>query len=423
MTDDTEVKTTEEPKVDEEGSSGAGAADDDDVPTTPQDSSPEENGKASAAPAEDAEESGDGVDGLSDKVKSMFVKKESDLVEPAAFAEAFHGSGSVNYTPDAEAPSTPTAPSKEKDDDEAAEDPADAADALPSTPSSSFVHTDETRAASHAKLRAYEATRRASYATKLSSSRIYWQSVRDMCHDSIAETVRAEQTFKGFVHLNDGYATFLQAASDNMLDDGGMPVLDARRRKKLEELRSPAGKAKKVSSGGDEHTGTHDAAEAADKADKDDSEDAGEKQSDTPAGGVLDSLFASQSAMSEKFLQFAKFVEEDAVPEIAKIKESLVMQVDIFEKLGDAIVDNMEAAEKDVADAWGEFEHKCWSISFISICLRCVSTRLTSLNSLSCVNMFYPQSLLPRSCREGRELCEKQRSLAGGQDGRDCYRG
>ena len=243
MTDDTDAKTTEEPKVDEEVSAGAAAADDDDVPTTPQDSSPEENGKASAAPAEeesskDAEESGDGVDGLSDKVKSMFVKKEGDLVEPAAFAEAFHGSGSVNYTPDAEAPSTPTAPSKEKDDDEGAEDPADAADALPSTPSSSFVHTDETRAASHAKLRAYEATRRASYATKLSSSRIYWQSVRDMCHDSIAETVRAEQTFKGFVHLNDGYATFLQAASDNMLDDGGMPVLDARRRKKLEELRS-----------------------------------------------------------------------------------------------------------------------------------------------------------------------------------------
>jgi hypothetical protein len=332
--------------------------------------STEENGKASAAisdekeepaPAEEQQESsedaveeeanGDGVDGLSDKVKSMFVKKESDLVEPAAFAEAFHGSGSVNYTPDAEAPSTPTAPSKGKDAGEVAEDPA--ADALPSTPSSSFAHTDETRAASHAKLRAYEATRRASYATKLSSSRIYWQSVRDMCHDSIAETVRAEQTFKGFVHLNDGYATFLQASAENMLDDGGMPVLDARRRKKLEEVRSPAGKTKKVSSG--DENAHDDAAGATEKADKDDSTDAGEKDSDT--GGVLDSLFASQSAMSEKFVQFSKFIEEDAVPEIAKIKESLVMQVDIFEKLGDAIVENMEAAEKEVADAWGEFEY------------------------------------------------------------------
>ena len=310
MTDDTEVKTTEEPKE----------------------------------PSPAGEE-------LSDKVKSMFVKKESDLVEPAAFAEAFHGSGSVNYNPEqAEAPSTPTAlkEAKEKDDGEVTEDPA--ADALPPTPSSPFAHTDETRAASHAKLRAYEATRRASYATKLSSSRIYWQSVRDMCHDSIAETVRAEQTFKGFVHLNDGYATFLQASSDNMLDDGGMPVLDARKRKKLEELRSPAGKAKKVL-GGDENT--HD--DAAEKTDKEDSADAGENNSDT--GGVLDSLFASQSAMSEKFVQFSKFIEEDAVPEIAKIKESLVMQVDIFEKLGDAIVDNMEAAEKEVADAWGEFEY------------------------------------------------------------------
>ena len=379
MTDDTEVKTTEEPKE--------------------------------PSPAEEE---------LSDKVKSMFVKKESDLVEPAAFAEAFHGSGSVDYNPEqAEAPSTPTAlkEAKEKDDGaEVTEDPA--ADALPPTPSSPFAHTDETRAASHAKLRAYEATRRASYATKLSSSRIYWQSVRDMCHDSIAETVRAEQTFKGFVHLNDGYATFLQASSDNMLDDGGMPVLDARKRKKLEELRSPTGK--KVPSG-DENTPDDD--DAAEVAEKEDSADTGEKNSDAATGGVLDSLFASQSAMSEKFLQFAKFVEEDAVPEIAKIKESLVMQVDIFEKLGDAIVDNMEAAEKDVADAWGEFEHMCWNISFISICLRCVLTRLTSLNSLSCVNMFYPQSLLPRSCREGRELCEKQRSLAGGQDGRDYYRG
>ena len=371
MTDDTEVKATEEPKVDEEKESGEAedanqeSADDEaDVPTTPQDSTTEENGKASAAiadekeepaPAEEQqgpskdveeEENGDGVDGLSDKVKSMFVKKESDLVEPAAFAEAFHGSGSVNYTPEAEVPSTPTAPkeTKEEDDGDVTEDPT--ADALPSTPSSSFPHTDETRAASHAKLRAYEATRRASYATKLSSSRIYWQSVRDMCHDSIAETVRAEQTFKGFVHLNDGYATFLQASADNMLDDGGMPVLDARRRKKLEELRSPAGKGKKVLSG-DENTHN-------DAAEKEDSADAGENNSDT--GGVLDSLFVSQSAMSEKFVQFSKFIEEDAVPEIAKIKESLVMQVEIFEKLGDAIVDNMEAAEKEVADAWGEFE-------------------------------------------------------------------
>ena len=391
MTDDTEVKTTEESKVEEEKESGEADAD---VPTTPQDSS-EENGKASAAiadkkeepapaeeqqePSKDVEENSGGVDGLSDKVKSMFVKKESDLVEPAAFAEAFHGSGSVNYTPEAEAPSTPTAPkeTKEKDDGDVTEDPS--ADALPSTPSSSFAHTDETRAASHAKLRAYEATRRASYATKLSSSRIYWQSVRDMCHDSIAETVRAEQTFKGFVHLNDGYATFLQASADNMLDDGGMPVLDARRRKKLEELRSPAGKGKKVLSG-DENN--HD--DAAEKADKEDSADAGENNSDT--GGVLDSLFASQSAMSEKFVQFSKFIEEDAVPEIAKIKESLVMQVDIFEKLGDAIVDNMEAAEKEVADAWGEFEYLYGRVPFYIFALRTNSTHLSDFFHV-CVNM------------------------------------
>ena len=362
MTDDTEVKTTEEPKE----------------------------------PSPAGEE-------LSDKVKSMFVKKESDLVEPAAFAEAFHGSGSVNYNPEqAEAPSTPTAlkEAKEKDDGEVTEDPA--ADALPPTPSSPFAHTDETRAASHAKLRAYEATRRASYATKLSSSRIYWQSVRDMCHDSIAETVRAEQTFKGFVHLNDGYATFLQASSDNMLDDGGMPVLDARKRKKLEELRSPTGK--KVPSG-DENTPEDD--DAAEVAEKEDSADTAEKNSDAATGGVLDSLFASQSVMSEKFLQFAKFVEEDAVPEIAKIKESLVMQVDIFEKLGDAIVDNMEAAEKDVADAWGEFEYRYMYLEhfiYFYMFALCVDSTNLSEFPFICQHVLSAKSLTTKLPRRMRAL-------------------
>jgi hypothetical protein len=369
MTDDSETKVTEEPKVDEKEESASstatkdakesgGASEDADAPTpTPlQKDSPKENGKAPTTVQENGGEGGgDKVDGLlSDKVKSMFIKKESDLVEPDAFAEAFHGSGAVNYIPDAKAPSTPIA-SKGKDDggktteeDPADEDPAD----LPPTPSSSFARTDESRAASHAKLRAYEATRRASYATKLSSSRIYWQAVRDMCDDSIAETIRAEQMFKGLVHLNDGYAIFLKASSDNMLDDGGMPVLDVRRRKKLEEARSPAGKTKKEPSG--DNT---DDAEAAEKGDKDDPEEkAGEGNLNT-SGGVLDSLCASQGAMSEKFAQFSKFLEEDAVPQIAKIKESLVMHVAIFKELGDAVVDNMEAAEKDVADAWGEFEY------------------------------------------------------------------
>lgn len=53
--------------------------------------------------------------------------------------------------------------------------------------------------------------------------------------------------------------------------------------------------------------------------------------------------------------------------------------------------------------------------------IRCASTRLISLNSLPHVNMFYLRRILPRSCRKGRKLCEEQRSLAGGQDGRDSY--
>jgi hypothetical protein len=156
--------------------------------------------------------------------------------------------------------------------------------------------------------------------------------------------------FKGCVHLNDVYATFLEASSDNMLNDAGLPVLDARRRKKLEELRSPAAKSPKK---GDDHDG--DDTETADN-NEDAKADASEKKEQSGTGGVLDTLFVSQRAMSAKFAEFSAFIEQDAVPEIAKIKESLVMQVEIFEKLGDAIVENMEAAEKEVADAWSEFE-------------------------------------------------------------------
>ena len=328
MADESETK--KDPQVSEESAAENGSK-----PDVPPPAAftlmPDKNGKDATAPE-------DAVD-LSDKVKQMFVRKDSELVEPDAFAAAFHGSGAVNYTPDEAPPATPTAAKEDAGNDVDA-DPA----ALPS-----FVHTDETRAASHAKLRAYEATRRASYATKLSSSGIYWQAVRDMCHDSIAETVRAEQVFKGCVHLNDVYATFLEASSDNMLNDAGLPVLDARRRKKLEESRSPAAKSPKK---GDDHP------DGADTETADNNEeakaDAPEKKEQSGTGGVLDSLFVSQRAMSAKFAEFSAFIEQDAVPEIAKIKESLVMQVEIFEKLGDAIVENMEAAEKEVADAWSE---------------------------------------------------------------------
>ena len=334
MADESETK--KDPQVGEESAAENGSK-----PDVPPPAAftlmPDKNGKDATAPE-------DAVD-LSNKVKQMFIRKDSELVEPDAFAAAFHGSGAVNYTPDEAPPATPTAAAKDDAGNDADADPA----ALPSTPSPSFVHTDETRAASHAKLRAYEATRRASYATKLSSSGIYWQAVRDMCHDSIAETVRAEQVFKGCVHLNDVYATFLEASSDNMLNDAGLPVLDARRRKKLEESRSPAAKSPKK---GDDHP------DGADTETADNNEeakaDAPEKKEQSGTGGVLDSLFVSQRAMSAKFAEFSAFIEQDAVPEIAKIKESLVMQVEIFEKLGDAIVENMEAAEKEVADAWSE---------------------------------------------------------------------
>jgi len=73
------------------------------------------------------------------------------------------------------------------------------------------------------------------------------------------------------------------------------------------------------------------------------------------AGGIFDPLYQAHGLMSKQFAEFATFIEEEAVPEVVKIKESLLMQVAMMEKLGDAIVENLEAAEAEVAESWSEF--------------------------------------------------------------------
>ena len=325
---------------------------------------------------QDAEPAGEG--GLSDKVRQMFIKRDSELVEPDSFTEAFSGSGAVSYSPDKAAVQSTDAEAVDEEDTDIAEPTSTSSPQL-RTSSSSSVHTDETRAEAHNKLRAYECARRSSYQTKLSSSSIYWRSVHDLCHQSIAETKRAEQMFRGCGHLNGVYATFLQASCDDLLDDHGLPVTDARKKKKLQELRSPSPKKneKKGSAAEVNEAATSDDGDSKDKGDKSPKmkvppssafdtsakdtkhDDAGSKDEEdctsSDASGIFDPLYQAHGLMSKQFAEFANFIEEEALPEVVKIKESLLMQVVMMEKLGDAVLENLEAAEADVAEYWSEF--------------------------------------------------------------------
>ena len=70
--------------------------------------------------------------------------------------------------------------------------------------------------------------------------------------------------------------------------------------------------------------------------------------------GILDALVESQGVMADRFAEYAKYVYDEAVPEIVEIRQALVMEVTLMEKMGDAIQEDLDAAEREVHDAWGE---------------------------------------------------------------------
>lgn len=226
---------------------------------------------------------------------------------------------------------------------------------LPPTATSLPV-TNESRTTSLSKLRAYEAARRSAYKSKLASSSLYWRSFRELLHSSIEETERAEQIFKASAESNTAYAISLRAAHNDTLDEQGRPVVDPKKRKKLMEGRE---KRREKASAGPAGTLATEESTSDDKGSSSSSklhvsDKSFERQSSAKGNGILDALIESQGIMADRFAEYAKYAFDEAVPEIVEIRQALVMEVTLMEKLGDAIQEELDSAEREVHDAWSK---------------------------------------------------------------------
>ena len=298
--------------------------------SVPEEAQPDQNGAETEAPSdpEPAEEKNDESTGVGEelaaKVDEMKVSEDdetNDTGDGVAPAE-------IHKTPGIDLPPTAT----------------------------SLPVTNESRTTSLSKLRAYEAARRSAYKSKLASSSLYWRSFRELLHSSIEETERAEQIFKASAESNTAYAISLRAAHNDTLDEQGRPVVDPKKRKKLMEGRE---KRREKASAGPAGTLAAEESTSDDKGSSSSSklhvsDKSFERQSSAKGNGILDALIESQGIMADRFAEYAKYAFDEAVPEIVEIRQALVMEVTLMEKLGDAIQEELDSAEREVHDAWSE---------------------------------------------------------------------
>ena len=97
------------------------------------------------------------------------------------------------------------------------------------------------RSATHAKLCAYEAKRRAAYESKLQSSFLYWHAFRTLMHDSLLETQKAYLLVRGWNHASKIYGDSMASMKVWCIDEKeGVPIIDDKRKKKVLERSSLA---------------------------------------------------------------------------------------------------------------------------------------------------------------------------------------
>lgn len=178
-----------------------------------------------------------------------------------------------------------------------------------------------TRTGLHDKLRAYESRRRLAYAAKFESSSLYWKSFRDLLAASIHETGRAQRLVLGTSRAHKLYSDALQAMyEDVFLDDKGNVMLKANQQKKLAQVRKKPEATKTNGS----------------------------------SGSVLTSVRQAQHVMAERLGENANNMDVEIAEEIGRLLDDLKEKFTGMEKLGDAILGELERTDQEVADAWGK---------------------------------------------------------------------
>lgn len=198
------------------------------------------------------------------------------------------------------------------------------------------------RTAWHNKLRAYEANRRSSHATKITSSSLYWRSFRALIHSSVEETKRAERMIRANITADATYAQYMKAAFLNILNDDGTPILDEKRKQRALKERE------NESSGGG---GV--ASPSSNAAISPTSKSFGTSAtSSDPRSSLLKSLMDSHSVMADRFDESASLMEKEILPQLVKLREKLEEEVKVHETLGNAFLEYLEGADNAVIETW-----------------------------------------------------------------------
>eukprot|EP00978_Attheya_sp_CCMP212_P013250 scaffold33345_cov45-Attheya_sp.AAC.1 len=195
-------------------------------------------------------------------------------------------------------------------------------------------HARETK---HAKMRAYECRRRASYEKKLKSSILYWKSFRDLLYKSLEETRRAEGIVRATAQANRVYGEHMMCIFENSLEWDGAPILDTKRKKKLTEER--AAREKEQTSGASEE-GKLQMGEAA-------YNELVEQRST-----LVHTLIASNSDIAERYRENAKAMFNEILPKFTSLRKELENEIRDIKKLGDFLITEMTKSFADVNSIW-----------------------------------------------------------------------
>ena len=157
------------------------------------------------------------------------------------------------------------------------------------------------RNTTHSKLRAYEAKRRAAYESKLQSSSLYWRAFRTLMHDSLLETQKADALLRGWTHASETYEMSMRSVGEWCIDEKGVPVTDAKKKKKIfdaQEANAAAG-----GTGGGDGARTLLAAAGYTTEEK--------------CGSMIKSLANSASSVANQYSDMLKTMNGEVLPELS----------------------------------------------------------------------------------------------------------
>ena len=194
------------------------------------------------------------------------------------------------------------------------------------------------RSKAHYKLRCYESRRRTAYGSKLTSSSLYWRSFRELVHLSLKETMRAERIVSAHAIATEDFAIHMKAIHNNTLDNQYRPVTN---KNILKDMMKSKRKMRKDEQQKNFKLGDMEAVENMDEVAK--------------SGKMLSSILESQSILSDRYEECAASLKDDVSVEVINLRQQLEKQINSMQSLGDAILECLEAAEKQVERTWGKF--------------------------------------------------------------------